>query len=243
MARIVVVEEREQPRIAELLAAEGLTVERTPGTGDVLAKLIANVEPDVVVLELASTSRSAIRWLEAAQAVTRAPLALFLEFATEREIVAGYAAGAHSVIVEPVGPYELIARIRAVLRRAPPKTAPTTDIIVVGPVVLDRARRQVTVAGQIVAMPRKEFEIAELLMQQAGGVVSRTQLVRQLWGSARDTKTLDVQVGRLRAKLAAAEGRRRLLTVRGVGYRFATDDDLDHEAPIQGSRVSRATST
>jgi DNA-binding winged helix-turn-helix (wHTH) protein len=74
-------------------------------------------------------------------------------------------------------------------------------------------------------MPRREFDIAELLMRKAGRVVTRDELVRELWGTARDTKSLDVQVGRLRAKLTEAEGRQRIVTVRGVGFRFMTDDE------------------
>jgi DNA-binding response OmpR family regulator len=71
-------------------------------------------------------------------------------------------------------------------------------------------------------------------MCNAGAVVMRSQLIRDLWGAARDTKTLDVQVGRLRARLLAAEGRRRIITIRGLGYRFATDEDLD-ALPVDGS--------
>jgi DNA-binding winged helix-turn-helix (wHTH) protein len=76
-----------------------------------------------------------------------------------------------------------------------------------------------------IRIPRREFDIAELLMRDAGKVVSRQKIVRELWGTVRDTKSLDVQVGRLRARLTAAEGRRRIVTVRGVGFRFLADDD------------------
>ena len=90
-------------------------------------------------------------------------------------------------------------------------------------------------------VPRKEFDIAEMLMSRAGTLVSRVQMTRELWGSTRDTKTLDVQVGRLRTKLVAAEGRQRIITVRGVGYRFATDDDLARDEPA-GAAPNRSCS-
>ena len=91
--------------------------------------------------------------------------------------------------------------------------------------MLDAGRREFFVSGQEVRTPRREFDIAALLMRDAGRVVSRQKIVRELWGSLHDTKSLDVQVGRLRSRLAAAEGRRRIVTVRGIGYRFLTDDD------------------
>jgi len=85
------------------------------------------------------------------------------------------------------------------------------------------------VCGEVVRLPRREFDIAELLMRHAGRVVPRSEIVREIWGSLRDTKSLDVQVGRLRMRLAVAEGRRRIVTVRGIGYRMLTDDDSELE--------------
>jgi two-component system response regulator RegX3 len=227
--RVVVVEERDRPRLAALLNEQGLVAEPVASGVDVVAKLVEATDPDVVALEVSSISRAELRLCAQLQVITRVPIAVFTERATEHDTVEAYTAGAHAVITEPVGSYELVARIRALVRRAPTRTSESSDTVVVGPVVLDRATRQVTVNGAVVAMPRKEFDIAEVLMCRAGSVVPRIQLVRELWGTARDTKTLDVQVGRLRAKLFAAEGRRRIITVRGLGYRFATDDDLDRD--------------
>jgi two-component system response regulator RegX3 len=227
--RVVVVEERDRPRLAALLTEQGLVTETVSSGVDVVAKLVETTDPDIVALEVSSIGRAEVRLCTLLQVVTRVPIAVFAERATENDTVEAYTAGAHAVITEPVGSYELVARIRALLRRAPTREPESTDLVVVGPVILDRAKRQVTVNGVIVAMPRKEFDIAEVLMCRAGSVVPRIQLVRELWGTARDTKTLDVQVGRLRAKLFAAEGRRRIITVRGLGYRFATDDDLDRD--------------
>jgi DNA-binding winged helix-turn-helix (wHTH) protein len=124
-----------------------------------------------------------------------------------------------------------------VLRRNPPAAEVTTDSIVVGPIVLDNARRELFVHGTPIRVPRREFDIAELLMRDAGRVVTRQKIVRELWGTVRDTKSLDVQVGRLRSRLASAEGRRRILTVRGVGFRFLVDDDPELE-PVDLTLVS-----
>ncbi|HXY94499.1 MAG TPA: response regulator transcription factor [Acidimicrobiia bacterium] len=237
MARVVVVEERAQPRVARLLTEEGISLENSQGTLDVVMKLVDLEAPDVIILEVVSPSRAATRLCASLQsAAARARIAIFAERAAESEVVAAYRSGADTVICEPVGSHELVARIRALLRRAPMEDASDPDLIAIGPVRLDRARRQVTVCGELVPLPRKEFDIAELLMSRAGGVVSRTQLVRELWGTQRDTKTLDVQVGRLRAKLMAAEGLQRIVTVRGVGYRFATDDELGIDPGVEPAR-------
>lgn len=227
--RVVVVEERDRSRLAALLEEQGIATESVSGDIDVIVKLVEAADPDVVVLEVSSISRAEVRLCTLLQVITRVPIAVFAARATEHDTVEVYTAGAHAVITEPVGSYELVARIRALLRRTPARASVPADTVVVGPVVLDRAKRQVTVGGVVVSMPRKEFDIAEVLMCRAGSVVSRSHLVRELWGSARDTKTLDVQVGRLRAKLLAAEGRRRIITVRGLGYRFATDADLAYD--------------
>jgi two-component system, OmpR family, response regulator RegX3 len=241
MARVVVVEERVRPRAADLLVREGIEVEGCKADPDLVLAAVQGFAPDAVLLEVVTITRGALRLCSSIPAVTAAPVAVFCERAPERDVLDAYAAGAHTVMCEPVGAHEFVARVRAVLRRAPARQEAAPDLLVVGAVVLDRGRRQVTVRGEVVPMPRKEFDIAELLMCRAGSVVTRVQLVRELWGTARDTKTLDVQVGRLRARLLAAEGCQRIITVRGLGYRFATDLDLavaDDEIAIVG--VARA---
>jgi two-component system response regulator RegX3 len=227
MACVIVVEERDEPRVKSLLTAEGMIVEPTMADTDVLLKQIQLIAPEVIVFEVQALTRAMVRMCASVRAASPVPVAVLFERGSEREIVDVYGAGADAVISEPIGPHELVARIRAALRRAPHRRLADDDIVTVGPIRLDRARRQITVRGEPVPLPRKEFDIAELLMCNAGSVVTRVQLIRDLWGSARDTKTLDVQVGRLRARLAAAEGRRRIFTIRGLGYRFATDDELD----------------
>jgi two-component system, OmpR family, response regulator RegX3 len=241
MAQVMVVEERDEPRARSVLAAEGLEVENVSGSIEVVLKAVETELPRVVIVETTTFSRPASRVCAVLQGGA-SQIAVLCAHATEQEVIAAYTAGADAVIVEPVGMHELVARVRALLRRVPPRTEATSEVVVVGPIALDRARRQLTVNGEVMAVPRKEFDIAEMLMSRAGTLVSRVQMTRELWGSTRDTKTLDVQVGRLRTKLVAAEGRQRIITVRGVGYRFATDDEFARDEPA-GSEPNQQCST
>ena len=238
MPRVLVVEGREDARVADVLLAEGFDVNVAPPVAEVVAKAVTAHEPEAVVLEIVRVNRSVNVLCNAVMGVTGAPIAIFSGRGHEREIVDGFETGAQAVFTEPIGAHELVARVRAVLRRYPTVVHGPDEVIVVGPVVLDRNRRQLTVDGQPVQVPRKEFEIAEILMRHAGRVVPRRDLVRELWGAPRDTKSLDVQVGRLRARISAVEGHQRIVTVRGVGYRFATDEDLDL-VPEPGSSPAR----
>lgn len=222
----MIVEHRSRGRVATLFRTEGFEVE-TIGSVDEVERMIAAFAPEAVVVEWQAVDDAAIALCETIVPMTPAPVVLLCEQFNEGEVIAGYAAGAASVLGDSTGPRELVARVRALLRRRPLDAVPSTDIVAVGPVVLDRSCRNVTVSGRLVPLPRREFDIAEALMRRAGTVVTRQSLLLELWGGAhRDSKTLDVQVGRLRARLTAAEGRRRIITVRGVGYRFLTDDDL-----------------
>ena len=116
--------------------------------------------------------------------MTAAPVVIFTSRSSEHEIIEGFVSGVHSIFSEPVGQHELIARVRAVLRRSPATLPETRDILVVGPITLDRAKHQVTVCGTPVRLPRREFEIAEMLMRHAGIVVARRDLIRESLGRA-----------------------------------------------------------
>jgi two-component system response regulator RegX3 len=229
--RVMVVEGRVGGRAAVLLGAEGLSVETIDDTGEVALRLAVAFDPHLVLVESVAITDDVVELCKRLEDVTTAPVVLFCERREESEVIAGFAAGARTVVSEPVGGHELVARVRAVLRRARLRTEPLRDVLTVGPIVLDRSRRVVTVDGQVVPMPRREFEIAEMLIQRAGEVVSRSTLLRELWGSSADTKSLAVQVGRLRARLAAIEGISRIVTVRGVGYRFVTTEELSRRNP------------
>jgi two-component system response regulator RegX3 len=144
-----------------------------------------------------------------------------------------FESGADTVLSEPVGPHELVARVRALLRRRPAEPENSSDVVVVGPIALDRGRREITVDGQLVRVPRREFEIAEILLASAGRTVSRSVIVRELWGTMRDTKSLDVQVGRLRSRLAAAGAPNAIVTIRGVGFRVLADEELERAVHLR----------
>jgi len=210
------------------LEAEAFTVVTAVHLRESVAA-IAAFRPELVLLETLTPTASVVALCAGLRAAAPTPLVLLSGPCAERDAVDAFGAGVDSVIIEPVGQHELVARVRALLRRTPPPPDETFVVITVGPVVLDSARRELSVHGQQIRIPRREFDIAELLMRDVGRVVPRQRLVRELWGTVRDTKSLDVQVGRLRARLTAVEGRRRIVTVRGVGFRFLADDDPELE--------------
>ncbi|HEX5586350.1 MAG TPA: response regulator transcription factor [Acidimicrobiia bacterium] len=226
MSRILVIEVGREPGASALLASEGFTVLTACDRGEAL-ECLASFRPELLLVEVDAPRGRAIDTCKVLRAATVAPIVMVSGQCPEREAVAAFAVGVDSLVLGPVGPHELVARLRALLRRLPPEPEDTGDVIVVGGIVLDRARRELRVRGELVPIPRREFDIAEILMREVGRVVPRAVIVRELWGSMRDTKSLDVQVGRLRARLAAAEGVRRIVTVRGLGFRFVGDDERE----------------
>jgi DNA-binding response OmpR family regulator len=227
MANVLVVELGDKQRAAPLFVSEGFLV--VTSTGSDALRAVETMAPDLVMVEARTVARGAIRLCVALRSATSAPIVTLSEEASEREVIELYSAGVDACIANSVGPYELVARVRAVLRRAPRRDGMESDVIRVGPVVLDGASRELRVNGELVVIPRREFDIAAHLMRKVGVVVTRAELIRELWGSHRDTKSLDVQVGRLRSRLAVVEGFRRIVTVRGVGYRFLADADVPHD--------------
>jgi two-component system response regulator RegX3 len=157
---------------------------------------------------------------------TRSHVPIIMVTARDGEIdkVVGLEIGADDYVTKPYSPRELVARIRAVLRRNATETveaaAPTLSA---GPVRMDVERHVVSVAGETVPLPLKEFELLELLLRNAGRVLTRGQLIDRVWGAdyVGDTKTLDVHVKRLRSKIEPEPSAPRyLITVRGLGYKF-----------------------
>ncbi len=134
------------------------------------------------------------------------------------------AAGADDYLVLPLRPAELVARVRAVLRRVPSLATPlATEAIVVGDVRLDPESHEVTLGGSPVRLPLREFRLLQLLLENAGIVLSRTTLLSRLWGPAAPLEgtSLEVHIRRLRAKIEDDPARpRRIVTVRGIGYRY-----------------------
>jgi two-component system response regulator RegX3 len=145
---------------------------------------------------------------------------------SEIDKVVGLELGADDYVTKPYSARELIARVRAVLRRGGEQAADgdgPAGVLAAGPVRMDVERHVVSVAGTVVALPLKEFDLLEYLLRNVGRVLTRGQLIDRVWGSdyVGDTKTLDVHVKRLRSKVEADPGApRHLVTVRGLGYKF-----------------------
>jgi two-component system response regulator RegX3 len=143
---------------------------------------------------------------------------------SEVDKVVGLEIGADDYVTKPYSSRELVARIRAVLRRNHGEDVEATPgVLVVGEVRMDIDRHQVSVSGAPVSLPLKEFELLEFLMRNAGRVLTRMQLIDRVWGSdyVGDTKTLDVHIKRLRAKIEPDAANPTLIqTVRGLGYKM-----------------------
>ena len=153
------------------------------------------------------------------------PIVMLTALDSEADAVLGLEAGADDYVTKPLRPTELRSRIRAVLRRSGPR-ALGEGVLGTGPLVLDRARREVTVDGRPVEITFSEFELMNALMSDPGHVFSRQDLLRAIWGDGayRDPRGIDVHVRHLREKLEEQPERPRLIqTVRGVGYRLNPD--------------------
>jgi two-component system response regulator RegX3 len=155
------------------------------------------------------------------------PIIMVTAKGAEIDTVVGLEVGADDYVTKPYRLRELVARMRAVLRRSPPsESAPASgDVLEVGDVRLDAERHEVYVRNVPVSLPLKEFELLELLLANAGRVLTRETLIDRVWGPhyVGDTKTLDVHVKRLRSKIEDDPGSpRRITTIRGLGYKFET---------------------
>jgi len=185
------------------------------------------IRPDLLVLDLMLPGMSGTEVCRTIRARSSVPIIMLTARDAEVDRVVGLELGADDYLTKPFSTRELIARIRAILRRssAPASDgAPDEPPIEVNGVRIDRARHEVTVDGAPVELPPKEFEVLALLVEHAGRVLTRDQLIDEVWGSnyVGDTKTLDVHIRRLRGRIEAVpQDPRRILTVRGIGYRFA----------------------
>jgi two-component system, OmpR family, response regulator RegX3 len=156
---------------------------------------------------------------------TRSSVPVIMLTAKDSEVdkVVGLELGADDYVTKPFSSRELLARIRAVLRRGTDATELAPAVLEAGPVRMDVERHVVSVGGEPVRLPLKEFELLEFLLRNAGRVLTRGQLIDRIWGAdyVGDTKTLDVHVKRLRAKIEPDPAQPKfLLTVRGLGYKF-----------------------
>jgi two-component system, OmpR family, response regulator RegX3 len=187
--------------------------------------LFDSVHPDVVLLDLMLPGISGIDVCREIRSRSRAPVIMLTAKDSEIDTVVGLEVGADDYITKPYRLRELVARMRAVLRRGVSNDdiAASDELLEVGDVRLDLARHELTVRGDAIVLPRKEWELLELLMTNAGRVLTRETLLDRIWGHdyVGDTKTLDVHVRRIRAKIEDDPGQpSHLTTIRGVGYRY-----------------------
>ena len=223
MTRIMVVEDEESfsDALSFMLRKEGFAV-TVATTGPAALSQFDREPADLVLLDLMLPGMSGTDVCRTIRAKSRVPIIMVTAKDSEIDKVLGLELGADDYVTKPFSSRELVARIRAVLRRNV-DDFDEDPVVEAGPVRIDPERHQVLVNGQAVAMPLKEFDLLEYLVRNSGRVLTRGQLIDRIWGSdyVGDTKTLDVHVKRLRAKVEADPAHPvHLLTVRGLGYKF-----------------------
>jgi two-component system response regulator RegX3 len=211
-------EEAVTDAISAALEMQGFTVTVACRGADALSRMEQG-PLDVVILDVTLPDSPGIKVCRAIRQRSHVPILMISGGATETEVIAALEAGADDYLVRPFGIAELVARIRAALRRASPPY-PTDALVQVGPLTLAPLRHRAWLHGQGIELPDKEFGVLEVLVRNPGRVVTRASLVRELYGSdsAVSNKALDATVRRLRQKLGDA--RQSIVTVRGVGFRL-----------------------
>jgi two-component system response regulator RegX3 len=224
MTRILVVEDEVSfsDPLSYLLRKEGYDVAVAETGPDALTEFDAN-GADLVLLDLMLPGLPGVDVCRALRARSNVPVIMLTAKDSEIDKVVGLELGADDYVTKPYSSRELLARIKAVLRRLsePEELLPTT--VEAGPVRMDVERHVVSVGGNQISLPLKEFELLEMLLRNTGRVLTRIQLIDRVWGSdyVGDTKTLDVHVKRLRAKIEPDPGNpKHIVTVRGLGYKF-----------------------
>ena len=234
--RTILLVEDERSIIEPLAAAlerEGFRTELAGTAAEAIEKA-AEVDPDLVLLDLMLPDGSGYDVTRELRSRSSVPIVMLTARGDEADRIVGLELGADDYVVKPCSAREVAARVRAVLRRAqaapPGDPAPAGDeTIEIGAIRLDAARRSVTRDGDEVELARKEYELLQYLMENAGRVITRDRLLEEVWdmnwfGS---TKTLDVHVSAVRKKIGDDPSAPRYLhTVRGVGFRFASADEL-----------------
>ena len=208
------------------LAREGFRVQVARDGAQAL-DLFDAVDPDLVLLDVMLPKVSGIDVCRELRTRSKVPIIMVTAKGSEIDTVVGLEVGADDYVSKPYRLRELVARMRAVLRRAPEPALVggdgEADVLEVGDVTLDPARHEVVIRGEDVALPLKEFELLTILLDNAGRVLSRDVLIDRVWGHdyVGDTKTLDVHVKRLRAKVEEDPSNpTRIVTIRGLGYKY-----------------------
>jgi two-component system, OmpR family, response regulator RegX3 len=210
------------------LRREGFRVVAARDGVEALAAFEAH-EPDLILLDVMLPRMSGIDVCRQIRAKSKVPIIMVTAKAEEIDAVVALEVGADDYVTKPYRLRELVARMRAVLRRVPGAAqvddGDDVDVVEAGDVRLDPSRHEVSVRGERVSLPLKEFDLLHLLLVNAGRVLPREVLIDRVWGSdyVGDTKTLDVHVKRLRAKIEADPAApTHIVTIRGLGYKFDT---------------------
>ncbi len=225
MTRVLIVED--EPDLADplayLLRREGFDVE-IAADGQAGLDAFHTRGADVILLDLMLPGMPGTEVCRIVRTSSRVPIIMLTAKDSEVDIVVGLELGADDYVTKPYSSRELLARMRAVLRRSESADLDVDDrVLDGGRVTLDLDRHTVSVEGEEISMPLKEFELLEVLMRNAGRVLTRGQLIDRVWGSDYfgDTKTLDVHIKRIRSRIEKKPSSpAMLLTVRGLGYRF-----------------------
>jgi two-component system response regulator RegX3 len=224
MTRVLVVEDEQSLRepLVYLLQKEGYeTIEAEDGVKAI--SLFETEKPDLILLDLMLPGKSGSEVCRTIRATSNVPIIMLTAKDSEIDKVVGLEIGADDYVTKPYSTRELLARMKAVLRRQTEPAVTAGNLLQGGPVSMDIERHQVFVHGEKIAMPLKEFELLELLLENINRVLTRGQIIDRVWGSNYygDTKTLDVHIKRIRSKIEDDPARPvHLLTVRGLGYKF-----------------------
>ncbi len=224
MTKILVVEDEASfsDALSYVLTKEGYEVV-VADTGDGAIATYDKVGADLVLLDLMLPGLSGTEVCRQLRARSNVPIIMLTAKDTEVDKVVGLELGADDYVTKPYSKAELIARIKAVLRRQSDLSESIDPVLVAGPVRIDVERHQVNVNNESISLPLKEFELLEFLVRNSGRVLTRAQLIDRVWGSDYfgDTKTLDVHVKRLRAKIETDPANPVFIqTIRGLGYKF-----------------------
>ena len=225
MSKILIVEDEEalSDPLAFLLGREGFQTIVVDNGLDALP-VFDREGADLVLLDVMLPGMSGMEVCRKLREVSSVPIIMLTAKDSELDKVLGLELGADDYVTKPYSARELIARIRAVLRRRSAETDSTTEpVLQGGPVRMDIDRHVVTVNGEEISMPLKEFELLEILLRNVGRVMTRGQLIEHVWGAdyVGDTKTLDVHIKRLRSKIEPdSSAPQYVVTVRGLGYKF-----------------------
>jgi two-component system, OmpR family, response regulator RegX3 len=227
MARILIVED--EAVIAEAVALnlrdEGFEV-TVARRGDEGLSLARQDDFDLLILDLMLPGVSGQEICKAVRRRSQVPILMLTARSREMDKVVGLEIGADDYLTKPFGMLELIARVKALLRRASAAPPEPDEVYTAGAVVMDVPRRRVTRDGEVVALRPKQFELLRILLANRGRVMTRERLLELVWGEVEylDSGTLDVHIRWLRQQLEADPSRpARILTVRGVGYQYSED--------------------